>query len=145
MAWGNLPSYHLWWCWLPLFTLFSSKKRHQVQKAVVRGQVVSDHGWLVPVSRPGDSRGSRPGDSGGVAPGFKAIRCWVHQRCTLDTWLVLAFLDTLHPGHAMHQVGWYGWICFGIGYAGRRHGCASVSLPITTLDYKSLTRLWLTK
>jgi len=42
-------------------TLFQSKTTRQSTKAVARGQVVSDHGWLVILSRPGRSGEDEPG------------------------------------------------------------------------------------
>jgi len=45
---------------------FSRKQQDKVQKAVARGQVGSDHGWLVILSR--------PGRSGEDEPGLEAIR-----------------------------------------------------------------------
>ena len=46
---------------------------------VVQGQVASDNGWQVILSR--------PGCSGGDEPGFEAIGDLQHKRRTLNTWL----------------------------------------------------------
>ena len=43
---------------------------------MVQGQVVSDHGWLVILSRPGRSRGD--------GPGVEAIGGWIHKRRALN-------------------------------------------------------------
>jgi len=45
----------------PLSRCFSRKQQDKVQKAVARGQVVSDHGCLVLLSRPGRSGENEPG------------------------------------------------------------------------------------
>ena len=34
---------------------------------------------------------------------------------------LLALLNTIHPAHEMHLVGWYGWICFGNGINQKRN------------------------
>jgi len=45
----------------PLSRCFSRKQQDKVQKAVARGQVGSNHGWLVVLSRPGPSWEDEPG------------------------------------------------------------------------------------
>jgi len=45
----------------PLSRCFSQKQQDKVQKAVARGQVGSDHGWLAILFRPGRSRENEPG------------------------------------------------------------------------------------
>jgi len=45
----------------PLSCCFSRKQQDKVQKAVARGQVGSDYGWHVILSRPGRSGEDEPG------------------------------------------------------------------------------------
>jgi len=59
----------------PLSRCFSRKQQDKVQKAVARGQVGSDYGWLVILLR--------PGRSGEDEPGLEAIRN--HKRRSLNT------------------------------------------------------------
>jgi len=60
-------------------TLFLYERQDKVLEAVVQGQVASDNGWLVILSRPSGSRGDEPG--------FEAIRGRNHKRRTLNTQL----------------------------------------------------------
>jgi len=65
-------------------TLFLSERQDKVLEAVVQGQVASDHGWLMILSRPSGSRGDKSG--------FEVTRGRNLKRRTLSTRLSSGFI-----------------------------------------------------
>jgi hypothetical protein len=68
MVWHNLPRATAFGTVFCCFDQNSVTNGKQALLEVVRGQVASDHGWLVMLSR--------PGRSGEEEPGFEAIGGW---------------------------------------------------------------------